>query len=307
MDFNLNRKKLFSLYKDNIDDIPEDERLTDSDGNDYTIDDFLGIFDNSTRTNKIFKYLNKYFEIKDSDGNYATYDYFVKKYACDKDWAKNGNFCNTDFTEDGWDTCVNNIRGVKNSDGTITYDSTTAGGKVTLNKDHTFKSSITGWESGTWSCTNSGKILLDNTKVTPPGPNPSPAPGPNPSPTACQTTTATGADIISGTLIKKCVEGNIVKEIQKHLKKHGFPNFSKDGTIDGVYGGRTKKMVIEFQISKGLTPDGIVGPKTWVELVKDKSSSPVKPPVKIEPKPVKKDDEINYGSGEEENAAETKY
>jgi hypothetical protein len=150
---------------------------------------------------------------------------------------------------------------------------------------------------------------------TPPVPNPpvipppSPAPGPNPSPSpaACPTTTATGADIISGTFIKKCVKGDIVKEIQKHLKKHGFPNFSKDGTIDGVFGGRTKQMVIDFQNSKGLTPDGVVGPKTWIELVKDKSSSPVKPPVKIEPKPVKKDDEINYGSGEEENAAEAEY
>ena len=109
-----------------------------------------------------------------------------------------------------------------------------------------------------------------------------PPPGPPPV-SSCPTTTATGADIISGTFIKKCVQGDIVKEIQKHLKKHGFPNFSKDGSIDSVFGGRTKKMVIDFQNEKKLTPDGVVGPKTWVELVKDKSSKPTAPPKPVTP------------------------
>jgi len=222
----------------------------------------------------------------------------VKIFACDLQWANDAGYCKTDFTADGWDSCVNGTKGVKNGDGTITYDSNTAGGKVTLSKDHTFKSSITGWESGTWSCTSSGKILLDNTKKTP-----SSTSGTTPTTsTSCPTTTATGADVISGTFIKKCVKGKIVGEIQKHLKKHGFGDFSTDGTIDNIFGGRTKQMVIDFQKSKGLTPDGVVGPKTWVELVKDKTTTPVVP--KKTPSPFGDEEEEIDGSIKSTNSAD---
>ncbi|MEO1431309.1 MAG: peptidoglycan-binding protein [Cyanobacteria bacterium J06633_8] len=33
--------------------------------------------------------------------------------------------------------------------------------------------------------------------------------------------------------------------------------------IDGVFGAKTKEAVIAFQNQNNLTPDGIVGPKTW--------------------------------------------
>ena len=36
---------------------------------------------------------------------------------------------------------------------------------------------------------------------------------------------------------------------------------------DGRFGVGTKAAVVAFQRTRGLTPDGIVGPKTWVELL----------------------------------------
>lgn len=38
-------------------------------------------------------------------------------------------------------------------------------------------------------------------------------------------------------------------------------------TIDGVYGSNTKKVVAAYQSAKGLTADGICGPKTWAALI----------------------------------------
>ena len=37
---------------------------------------------------------------------------------------------------------------------------------------------------------------------------------------------------------------------------------------DGKFGDKTEKAVKDFQILSGLTPDGIVGPKTWDALEK---------------------------------------
>jgi uncharacterized protein (TIGR02594 family) len=54
-----------------------------------------------------------------------------------------------------------------------------------------------------------------------------------------------------------------VKEIQQALKDKGFD----PGPIDGVWGRKTIAAVKEFQSQKGLTPDGIVGPKTKAALL----------------------------------------
>jgi len=105
------------------------------------------------------------------------------------------------------------------------------------------------------------------------GPNPTPTPGPNPNPApiqACPSTSTTGEDIVNGASVKKCVKGDIVKKIQENLKKHGLTGYSRSGNPDGVFGSRTDKTVRQFQASKGLSVDGVVGTKTWLELVKDK-------------------------------------
>lgn len=54
------------------------------------------------------------------------------------------------------------------------------------------------------------------------------------------------------------------KQIQIALKQTEF----YEGPIDGKMNEQTKQAIKSFQKSKGLTADGIVGPKTWEELSK---------------------------------------
>ena len=42
---------------------------------------------------------------------------------------------------------------------------------------------------------------------------------------------------------------------------------------DGSFGAKTQSAVIKFQHDHGLTPDGVVGPKTWDELNEGKSET----------------------------------
>lgn len=54
------------------------------------------------------------------------------------------------------------------------------------------------------------------------------------------------------------------REIQTALKKAGVYS----GPIDGKIGPKTRQAIKDFQKSKGLVPDGAVGPKTWNQLGK---------------------------------------
>ena len=54
------------------------------------------------------------------------------------------------------------------------------------------------------------------------------------------------------------------KEIQATLKSAGF----YAGEIDGVIGSGTKEAIRKFQEANQLTPDGVVGSKTWALLEK---------------------------------------
>lgn len=47
-----------------------------------------------------------------------------------------------------------------------------------------------------------------------------------------------------------------------------YPAIPKIPAVDGIYGSRTEASVRAFQQIFGLTPDGIVGPATWYELVR---------------------------------------
>ena len=51
-------------------------------------------------------------------------------------------------------------------------------------------------------------------------------------------------------------------EIQTALKNAGFD----PGAIDGKMGPSTRQAIKEFQKTKDLTPDGVVGSKTWAKL-----------------------------------------
>ncbi len=56
--------------------------------------------------------------------------------------------------------------------------------------------------------------------------------------------------------------GQEVRQIQKKLQNLGFYS----GSIDGVYGTATQKAVRNFQKSRGISADGIAGPKTLLYL-----------------------------------------
>ena len=78
---------------------------------------------------------------------------------------------------------------------------------------------------------------------------------PTPSP---QVTTPTPTSFTLS-LTKKGDSGIIVKILQVVLTLRGF----NTGTPDGQFGPNTEQAVKEYQLSKGLDPDGIVGPATW--------------------------------------------
>ncbi|MBD1806700.1 N-acetylmuramoyl-L-alanine amidase [Microcoleus sp. FACHB-SPT15] len=56
--------------------------------------------------------------------------------------------------------------------------------------------------------------------------------------------------------------GPEVKQLQQRLQQQGF----NPGVADGIFGAATQTAVIAFQKAKGISPDGIVGEKTWTTL-----------------------------------------
>lgn len=64
-------------------------------------------------------------------------------------------------------------------------------------------------------------------------------------------------------ILKKGASGNITKLLQEKLVKLGY---STNG-IDGVFGSGTYSAVREFQKTRGLSADGIVGQNTWRKLL----------------------------------------
>lgn len=63
-------------------------------------------------------------------------------------------------------------------------------------------------------------------------------------------------------VIKEGDGGSYVQMVQLALKRAGFD----PGDKDGIFGGRTKTAVMNFQKAYGLTPDGIVGVNTFKRL-----------------------------------------
>ena len=77
-------------------------------------------------------------------------------------------------------------------------------------------------------------------------------------------------DSYPGSPLRRGSTGPNVVVIQTALNRiaQNFPAISKIPEIDGIYGSRTETAVLEFQRVFDLTPDGIVGPATWYEIVR---------------------------------------
>ena len=71
-----------------------------------------------------------------------------------------------------------------------------------------------------------------------------------------------GGTTISKPTLKMGSKGAEVKELQIIMNKLGYTL-----SPDGEFGPLTQASVKNFQRAKGLTPDGIVGPKTWEKLL----------------------------------------
>jgi hypothetical protein len=79
-------------------------------------------------------------------------------------------------------------------------------------------------------------------------------------------TTAVKGGAGGGRMLAVGSSGPAVAQCQELLTAAGFTV-----TSDGVFGPRTRAAVVAFQSSRGLDPDGIVGPLTWGAL---EASSP---------------------------------
>lgn len=71
------------------------------------------------------------------------------------------------------------------------------------------------------------------------------------------------------TILRRGSRGEVVRYLQEKLYSKLYPI-----TIDGIFGPNTEKVVKEFQNANGLTPDGIVGPKTWQKILDNSTSRP---------------------------------
>ena len=75
--------------------------------------------------------------------------------------------------------------------------------------------------------------------------------------------------------LRKGDKGEDVKELQLALNEAGFDC----GKVDGIFGGKTKAAVKDYQKAHGLKVDGIVGRQTWASLgFIDPTPEPVQPP-----------------------------
>lgn len=79
---------------------------------------------------------------------------------------------------------------------------------------------------------------------------------------ATQTDTSSSVALTVASVLKQGSRGSDVKEMQRRLKQWGY----YQGSVDGVFGAKTKAAVIAFQKNNGLTADGVVGKATYKAL-----------------------------------------
>jgi hypothetical protein len=76
-------------------------------------------------------------------------------------------------------------------------------------------------------------------------------------------------------LLRSGSQGQAVSRLQTRLNQLGH----RAGAVDGFYGQQTQAAVMQFQRSRGLQVDGVVGDKTWAMLfAPSRSPQPAQPP-----------------------------
>jgi peptidoglycan hydrolase-like protein with peptidoglycan-binding domain len=71
----------------------------------------------------------------------------------------------------------------------------------------------------------------------------------------------------SNPVLREGASGASVIKLQQLLQRAGI----SPGSIDGQFGPGTQSAVIRYQVSRGLSADGIVGPQTWSALESNKA------------------------------------
>lgn len=80
---------------------------------------------------------------------------------------------------------------------------------------------------------------------------------------------ANADEVVAAAIIKQGNRGETVRQIQQKLKRWGYYK----GSVDGIFGAKTKEAVKYFQRKNGLKVDGIVGDKTLAALGISSASS----------------------------------
>jgi hypothetical protein len=68
--------------------------------------------------------------------------------------------------------------------------------------------------------------------------------------------------------VRRGSRGQTVRFLQRQLRKRGFKSVPRKGAGYGHFGATTYSAVKRVQRAHGLNPDGVVGPATWVLLLR---------------------------------------
>lgn len=94
------------------------------------------------------------------------------------------------------------------------------------------------------------------------GQSSTPSEKPKESPSSTQKTTS-GTAVISMKTIRYGDRGTQVKVLQWLLNQNGYDA----GTVDGIFGEKTRSSLCAYQKAKGLEVDGICGKNTWTKIL----------------------------------------